>query len=215
MNPMRGNRRYDRPSSDFDRVGYFSDAVFAIAMTLLVVGIGLPKLANPAELGDELRDLEPEILSFFISFFVIGAYWRAHHDFFSRLKAVDRRFMLLNLFYLAAIAFVPFPTGLIGAYEEQPEAFVLYAVTLAVASGFDVVNLWYARRHDLLRQPVAANRYPGVVVEQLIPVIVFLGSIPIALFWDTTPALLSWLAIALWEPLVDRFVPADEAAAGG
>jgi uncharacterized membrane protein len=212
---MRGNRRYDRPSADFDRVGYFSDAVFAIAMTLLVVGIGVPRLANPAELGDELRNLEPEIVSFFISFFVIGFYWRAHHDFFSRLKAVDSRFLLLNLFYLAAIAFVPFPTGLIGVYEHQPEAFVLYAVTLAVASGFDVVNLWYARRHDMLRQPVAPHRYPGVVVEQLIPVVVFLGSIPIALYWDTTLALLFWLTIALWELVVDRFVPPDEAPAGG
>jgi uncharacterized membrane protein len=212
---VRGNRRYDRPSADFDRVGYFSDAVFAIAMTLLVVGIGVPRLADPAELGDELRLLQPEILSFFISFFVIGAYWRSHHDFMSRLKSVDRRFLMLNLFYLAAIAFVPFPTGLIGAYEEQPEAFVLYAVTLAVASGFDVVNLWYCRRNDLLREPVSARRYPGVVLEQMIPVIVFLGSIPIALFWDTTPALLFWLTIALWEVVVDRFVPADEAAAGG
>jgi uncharacterized membrane protein len=215
MIPMRGNRRYDRPSSDFDRVGYFSDAVFAIAMTLLVVGIGVPRLANPAELGDELRTLRPEILSFFISFFVIGSYWRAHHDFMSRLKTVDRRFLTLNLFYLAAIAFVPFPTGLIGAYEEQPEAFVLYAVTLAVASGFDVLNLWYCRQADLLIVPVSPQRYRGVVVEQLIPVIVFLGSIPIALYWDTTPALLSWISIALWEPLVDRFVPAEEAAAGG
>jgi hypothetical protein len=53
------------------------------------------------------------------------------------------------------------------------------------------------------------------VVEQLIPVIVFLVSIPIALYWDTTPALLFWLTIVLWEVLVDHFVPADEAAAGG
>ena len=77
----RGNEpRFERKESslEFDRVAFFSDAVFAIAMTLLVVGIGIPEVRE-SELGDALRGKDSEILSFFISFFVIGFYWLGHH----------------------------------------------------------------------------------------------------------------------------------------
>src|SRR3954451_14817451 len=83
------NPRYRRRSEEleFDRVAFFSDAVFAIAMTLLVVGIGIPHVRD-SELADTLRDKDNEIFSFFLSFIVIGFYWLAHHRFFSRLVAV-------------------------------------------------------------------------------------------------------------------------------
>ena len=61
-----------------------------------VVGIGVPKVA-PDKLGDALRDLSPEILSFFISFVVIGFYWRGHHRFVARLGAIDDGLIMLNL----------------------------------------------------------------------------------------------------------------------
>ena len=113
--------RYQRSSTslEFDRVIFFSDAVFAIAMTLLVVGIGIPKVAD-AGLDQALRDKRQEILSFFVSFVVIGFYWLSHHQFVSQLRAVDRTFMKLNLLYLAAIAFVPFPTALVGRVRHPP-----------------------------------------------------------------------------------------------
>src|SRR5262245_19393656 len=86
------DRRYRRRSEEleFDRVAFFSDAVFAIAMTLLVVGIGIP---HEAKLGDALSGKDAEIFSFFLSFLVIGYYWLEHHRFFSQLRAVDLRFM--------------------------------------------------------------------------------------------------------------------------
>ena len=100
-------RRYRRRSEEleFDRIAFFSDAVFAIAMTLLVVGIGIPHVRE-ARVGDALRGKGSEVFSFFLSFVVIGFYWLSHHRFFARLGAVDARFMQLNLLYLAAIAFM-------------------------------------------------------------------------------------------------------------
>src|SRR5262245_2740094 len=82
--------RYVResPGLEFDRVAFFSDAVFAIAMTLLVVGIGIPSVAQ-GELGDALREKQSEITSFFVSFVVLGNYWLAHHRFFHRLASVS------------------------------------------------------------------------------------------------------------------------------
>ena len=143
--------RYQRSSTslEFDRVTFFSDAVFAIAMTLLVVGIGIPHVTD-AHLDQALRDKRPEIISFFISFVVIGSYWLSHHQFVARLRAVDVRFMQLNLLYLAAIAFVPFPTALVGVYETHLVSVVIYAITLGAASCLETLLFWHAHNAKLL-----------------------------------------------------------------
>ena len=107
---------YERGSEEFSRLLAFSDGVFAIAMTLLVVGIAVPTLADGGDVGqlaDALNDLVPNFTSFFISFTVIGRYWVAHHHFFSMLRRVDGRLIWVNLLYLAFIAFLPFPTALV------------------------------------------------------------------------------------------------------
>ena len=202
-------RRYARGTLEFDRVAFFSDAVFAIAMTLLVVGIAVPKVAA-AQLGDALSDLQPEILSFFISFAVIGFYWRGHHAFFALLNAVDDTFVKLNLVFLAVIAFVPFPTALIGGYEQEPVAFILYAVTLTAASLASSLLNFRASRQGLRTRPptLAGRRHEGVA--QGIPIVVFVLSIPLALLTSTTVALYSWVSIWILEAAADRVWPADD-----
>ena len=179
-------------------------------MTLLVVGIEVPRLANPAELGDSLRDLEASILSFFISFIVIGFYWRGHHRFFAILRAVDGTFVMMNLAFLAVIAFVPFPTALIGTYEEEPVAFVLYALTLTAASaGLILLNV-RATRHHLRTAPLTVDARRHEVVAQAIPIVVFLVSIPLALATSTSVALYSWVSIWIFESIADRMWPVDD-----
>jgi len=187
--------RYGRKESslEFERVAFFSDAVFAIAMTLLVVGIGIPEVRD-SELGDALRGKEAEIVSFFISFFVIGFYWLGHHQFFGRLKTVNVRLMRINLAYLAAIAFVPFPTALAGKYTEDPISIVIYAITLSVASGCEAFMQYVANRDGLFRRTMPPPVLRFAMVASVIPVIVFLLSIPIALY-RTTTALWSWILI--------------------
>ena len=211
--PGPARPRYERESRglEFDRVAFFSDAVFAIAMTLLVVGIGIPTVADN-QLGDALREKRSEITSFFISFVVIGAYWRSHHRFWAQLQAVSSPLIVVNMFYLAAIAFTPFPTALAGKYTEEPVSIVIYAITLAVASGLQGVMLYTANRQDLLfrHQPREMMRYS--LVASLVPVAVFLGSIPLA-FGDTTWALYSWLLIIPLEYVVDKWLKPEDADA--
>ena len=113
--------RYERhsPGLEFDRVAFFSDAVFAIAMTLLVVGIGIPQVAERGPRRRRCDEKRPEIISFFLSFVVIGNYWLAHHRFFAQPRAVDRAASCCSTsLYLAAIAFTPFPTALVGALRR-------------------------------------------------------------------------------------------------
>jgi uncharacterized membrane protein len=203
--------RYERKESslEFDRVAFFSDAVFAIAMTLLVVGIGIPEVRD-SQLGNALRGKEPEIISFFISFFVIGFYWLGHHQFFGRLQSLNARLMKINLVYLAAIAFVPFPTALAGKYTDDPISIVIYAITLSIASGLEGLMLYVANRDGLFRRTLPPPVLRFAVVTAVIPVVVFLASIPVALH-STTTALFSWILISPLELVATKVLKPEGA----
>jgi uncharacterized membrane protein len=205
------NPRFRRRSEEleFDRVAFFSDAVFAIAMTLLVVGIGIPHVRE-AKVGDAISDKGSEIYGFFLSFIVIGFYWLAHHRFFSKLVAVDVRFMKINLVYLAAIAFVPFPTALVGLYGDQEAVvIVLYAVTLGIASVLEAVLFFHAQRAELLRTRLDERAFRNYMLASLAPAAVFALSVPIAIFYDPGVALLSWLLIFVVEFFIGKYLRTD------
>jgi uncharacterized membrane protein len=206
---------YERGSAEFSRVIAFSDGVFAIAMTLLVVGIAVPVLHDQDsvhELAEALNDLVPNFVSFFISFAVIGRYWVAHHQFVALLGRIDARFVGLNLLYLAFIAFLPFPTALLGTYFENPLSVALYAVMVATVSGMEVVLFRRAQRHGLLRETMPEDVYRFGVTGSLSPVVFFVLSVPVA-FASTTLAVILWFGaipfnavLARWKPdQADRF----------
>ena len=179
-------------------------------MTLLVVGIGIPRVHH-SNIGEALSDKGTEIFSFFLSFLVIGLYWLAHHRFFSKLVAVDVRFMKINLVYLAAIAFMPFPTALVGNYgDNEVVVIVLYAVTLAIASLLDAVLFWHAQQAGLLRRRLTDRGFRNYLVAAVTPAVVFAISIPIAMV-DASLALLSWLLIFPAEFLIGKYLRVEEA----
>ena len=189
----------------------FSDGVFAIAMTLLVVGIAVPVLSDGDsidELADALNDLTSNIVSFFISFAVIGRYWIAHHRFFSLLALADSRLVGINLVYLGFIAFLPFPTALLGTYFENPLSVAIYAVIVAIVSGLEVVLFRHAHRHGLFSEAMPADVYRWSVIGSLSPVAFFLASVPVA-FASTTLAVIIWFLGIPYGIVADRWKPAD------
>ncbi len=188
------DRLFERGGEEFARVLAFSDGMFAIAMTLLVVGIAVPTLDvadSSSELADALNDLSDAIVSFFISFAVIGRYWVAHHQLFSLLRGFDPGLIGLNLVYLALIAFLPFPTALIGNYFDNPLAVAVYAATVATISGLEVVLLRHAHRNGLFARAMPDDVYRWARASSLTPVVLFAASIPAAY-------LSSGLAVAIW-----------------
>lgn len=197
--------RFERGTEEFSRVGAFSDGVFAIAATLLIVGVGVPAVRE-SELGAALTDRIPDMIAFFISFVVIGKYWLAHHQFFSQLEAVDNRLMTANLVYLAAIAFVPFPTGLVARYEDSPVTVVIYALALATASFMEAVMFVFAHRARMLRIRYTDDVFRVGVIAALLPVLLFAISVPIA-FVNTTLAVSSWLLVFPAEWVLARWAP--------
>jgi len=201
--------RYERGGEEFGRVLAFSDGLFAIAMTLLVVGIVVPKLTdgdNVGDLADALNDLIPNFVSFFISFAVIGRYWLAHHEFIGRLKAIDNGLIELNLVYLVFIAFLPFPTALLGNYFENPLSVATYAVAVGVVSGMEVVMFRHAHRRGLMTERMPEDVYRFGVIASLTPVLFFLVSIPLA-FWHTGFAVASWFLVIPFDAVINRFEP--------
>ena len=202
-------RFFDRDSVEFARVMTFTDGVFAIAATLLVVGIEVPDLGDPEsvdELADALGDLVPSISGFAIGFAVIGRYWYAHHAFFSTLRGIDGRLMWLNLLYLGFIAFMPFPTGILGDYFDNPLSVALYAVIVAIASGLEVAMFARAYGARLLRRDIPSGVYRWAMGTAFLPVVFFLASVPVA-FADTTAALLLWAAQIPVQALLSRWEP--------
>ena len=210
MASKRRNGDYDHESVEFGRVVAFSDGLFAIAMTLLVVGIEVPDLPDTqsvGELADALNDSSAALISFFISFAVIGRYWVAHHAFFSLLDRIDQGMIGLNLVYLAFVAFLPFPTALLGNYFENPLAFVIYAVAVAVVSGMEVVLFRHAHRRGLRRRKMPDDVFRWGVLLSFSPVIFFLLSIPVA-FVSTEVAVVFWFGAIPFQMIANRWKPA-------
>jgi uncharacterized membrane protein len=183
---------------DLERVGAFSDGVFAIAITVLVLSIHLPSLSHPTEtqLRHGLGGLERQVLTYFLSFYVIGTYWYSHHRMWHFLIRIDSRFVALNMLLLSFIALLPFPTQLMGSYGDTTTATVIYAVAVSL-TGLASTALWYyvSRENRLLRADTPA-RYRQMALWRGIAVPIIFGlSIPIA-FVDADTAKLFW--IVLW-----------------
>jgi uncharacterized membrane protein len=205
--------RYERGSEEFSRTLALSDGVFAIAMTLLVVGIALPTLdhaGSTSEMLDALNDLSASFISFFISFAVIARYWAAHQEAFSMLGRMDRGFVALNLVYLAFIALLPFPTDLLGNYFENPISIAVYATSVGIISGMEVVLFRRAYRADLLAHSMPEEVYRWGVIGSSTPVVVFALSIPVA-FLNTTAAALVWFLTVPVGVVLNRLEPDDAA----
>jgi uncharacterized membrane protein len=201
--------RYERETLEFERVAFFSDAVYAIALTLLVTSLEVPSIADSKDAGDlwrALNDLRPQIITFFVSFAVIGSFWLAHHRFFGRLQAIDRPSIYINLAYLAFVAFLPFPSSLLGEYSDNAAGVTFYAISLALVSGLEPVLLWVSWRRDLLRVPIARDALRWELMASGLPVLMFLVSIPIA-YASPLLGILTWLATFPAEMVLDRFRP--------
>ena len=142
-----------------ERLIFLSDGVFAIAMTLLVVELGVPDInaTAGADLGQQLQALYPKYLSYAISFLVIASYRTSHQRIFRYIVRAGGRLVWLNIALLLCIAFQPFPTSVLGSYGTTP-AVTFYAATL-VATGVVVLALCvYATQNRRLVRPSLDSR---------------------------------------------------------
>ncbi len=105
--------------SSTHRLEAFSDGVMAIAITLLIIEIGVPHITGDESLAREIGDLWPSYGAYILSFVTIGIYWANHHSFTELFKRTDHSFLMLNVLFLMTIAFLPFPTAVLGEYLKE------------------------------------------------------------------------------------------------
>ena len=187
---------------EYDRILFFSDAIFAIAITLLIVDLQVPDAPN-LQSGTQLRESVPRMAGFALSFVVIGLFWIGHHSLFRHIKGLDRSLILLNLLFLGSIAFLPYPTSLLSAAGDQAPATVFYAASIA-AAGLAEAAVWLYAIHirELALPGVPPSVYRWILLRILLSPVVFLLSIPVAI---RNPVLAQYLwLLVLFSNLVIR-----------
>jgi uncharacterized membrane protein len=185
---------------EFSRIVAFSDGVFAIAITLLVLNLNVPEHIKGADLSRVLWEQRQDLFAYGLSFAVIGRFWIVHHRFFADVTGFDGRLLSLNLFYLAWIVLIPFSSQVLGDHGGDTGAIVLYAANLA---GVVLVgNLMFADARRAGFSKVSDEDAALFRRRSLIIAAVFLASIPIALI-DGHAAQFFWLVLFL-PRLVER-----------
>jgi hypothetical protein len=213
-----------------ERTVFFSDAVFAIAITLLVLDIRLPEVSEEqlrTELPILVLGLLPQFLSFVITFLVIGFYWLAHHRMFDYIEQHDGRLQWINLLFLMSVAFLPFPTSVLstasttlnfnddlpsttlvlrlGIHQGGQDFAVPFYAASALVTGLLLCGLWWyaASGSRLVSRGLTPRRASFISLWALIPPLVFGLSIGIS-FVSSEAAQLSWMLIPLILLSFDR-----------
>jgi uncharacterized membrane protein len=193
----------DKGDFQLERLILFSDAVFAIAITLLVIELKVPELDkenyNDAALSHELKHLIPRFIGFVISFAIIGIYWSIHHRLFGFVHKYSTRLIFLNMLFLFSIVLMPFSTGLFGEYS-RPAAmkmfipFAFYVGNVAL-TGFSNYFLWR----------YACNPSNGIAAgfpDREYVIIAKRRSLVIPIVFLTA------LVVSIWYPIQARYIPA-------
>jgi uncharacterized membrane protein len=200
----------DAGTLGFERLVFFSDAVFAIVITLLVLPltaeIELPE--GGGNLAAQVLDRWPTVLTFVVSFLVVGQFWTAHHRTFGLISRDDSVLLWLNLGILLTVAFMPFPAALLGARQGSDDAFpvVFFAASMTLTSCALTATWLYAARRGLVRASVGRDLIRLVTIRALVTSGLFILSVPAALL-GLPVAVVFWVGvIPLARALVVRLL---------
>jgi uncharacterized membrane protein len=167
------------------RLEAFSDGVFAIVVTLLIIEVHLPTLigsGTPAMLA-ALAEIAPKLISFTVSFATVAIYWVNHHHFYSRVTHTDWKLLWANNLLLFWLTVVPFTTAVVGDHPTEPVAVFIYGINLALAAAAFALMGWYVffkgdlispsvtqaeRRHEWRRAVTGAVVYLGAALIGLV-----------------------------------------------
>ncbi|GAA4116079.1 TMEM175 family protein [Enteractinococcus coprophilus] len=200
---------YQRETSSFDRVLGFLDAIYAFAVTLLVLNIDVtsPEAWSSIE-AFFTQGIGSQLLGFLISFLVIVAFWRRNHAMLANFTGLDPTTITWNIVVAGLIIFIPFTTqGISDPHtDDLPLPTAVYAVNIALAVMAHAMMLQIAARRGLLIKPLNRKQLRARAINSLGAPIVFLVSIPVAYLTDGNTAKFCWLALLILGPLGDRLV---------
>ena len=223
MNVNRLEDRWNDHGNDTERMVFFSDAIFAVALTLLVIDLRVPELENVTQLPQALSALLPNLRSLLISFVVISFYWLAHHRIFHSITGYDQRLLRLNLVFLLGIVLQPFTTDLISRYGDVPIAVALYAGLLGVTGlVLTAIRIYALANHLMVDNSLDRQSARFNLLRTLVPSLIILLSIPLAFVIEPSWVPWTWLLIIpvqrilrWWpKPVTTPSPPAQRSAPG-
>ena len=182
------------------RLEAFSDGVFAIAITLLIIEVRVPD-SHAGDLARDLANQWPSYAAFVVSFAIIGIIWVNHHDIFEHIITVDRSLLFLNLVLLLTVAFLPFPTALLGEYIRKGDnahiAAAVYGLNMTLI-GLAFIALWtYLMRVPSLTPGLGAEGARRARRAAIVGPVVYALTIPLA-FVSPVACLIAYAALALY-----------------
>ena len=180
-----------------DRVKAFTDGVFAIIITILVLEINVPPNLSEQSLAESLRETGPELSAWVISFLITGMYWVWHRDLFNQIRMVNRDVVWLNLLFLLPTALIPFAASVLGEYPDEPVGLHVYGAVLIAASMMRwILYAYVTRRPELLFAPLTDRhrRLGGLLATA--PIVVYVLAMALATVAPTSSRVL-YLAVPL------------------
>lgn len=199
-----------------NRLEAFSDGVFAIVITLLILDIHLP--SDEVLTLAALAPIVSHVFAFALSFVVVGVYWVSHHNMMHFMKAVDRQMLWLNLALLLAVVFIPFPAALLGQHPTEPLAVILYGMTLMLVNMTGTIFWLYATGRPHLRARGVSPSFARLVARvHSAPILVY-GTAIVLAPWSVYASLALFVAVPAFfilpNPLLDRWLASAQAATG-
>jgi uncharacterized membrane protein len=188
-----------------NRLEAFSDGVFAIVITLLILDVRLP--ADQPLTLETLRTVVPHALAFVLSFVIVGVYWVAHHSMLHFIRQVDRQLLWLNLTLLLVIVFIPFPAALLGQHPDSQLAVTLYGANLMLVNAAGTAMWLYATSRPDLADGIAPALPRFVAQLHAAPILVYGVAIALAQ-WYVPLSLVLFAAVPAFfilpNPLLER-----------
>jgi TMEM175 potassium channel family protein len=173
---MRFFSRFAQGELRLNRIEAFTDGVFAIIVTLLVLELKVPALHNPRSVGElagRLVQLLPQFLSWLISFVIVSKFWLNHHHIFGLARHANYSLVWLNVIFLMCQSFIPFPTALMGEHASNPLAVSFFGCVMAINTIAFIAMHRYILRH-LLRPELARAQEPHIILKSFVGVISYL-----------------------------------------
>lgn len=185
----------EKRNADPDRLLMFTDGVFAIIITVMVIDIEVPDFSSGQSLLASMADIRSSVVVFVISFLIVGTYWAWHRSAFAQVRYIDLNTIWLNLLFLLPVSMIPFATATLGEDSQEPAALYLYGAVLISATLLRVILDSYLRRHPglLWETPTESARRlsRGVAIA---PILVYAAAMAIA-------GAVPWLSLLLYFSL--------------
>ena len=182
------------------RLEAFSDGVFAIAVTLLILAVGIDQARASGSLSHQLIHLWPAYIAYAVSFVTVGIMWINHHELFRHFAGADRILLLLNTLLLMLIAFTPFPTRVVAQFahteSDRRAAALLYGINFTITAILFLAVWMYGSRR--LLRPEADQREVTGITRSYLPGAPLYGTATLIAFASPIASLIMFAAIALF-----------------